>query len=468
MSVVRSAAKGLLGALFRRMGPERRDLPLSSWRLQRDADGALTLDGAVLGDLLGRWGSPLHVVDAAKLAANAAAFTARPAGCERACEVYYSYKTNPVPGVLRLLHARGIGAEVVSPYELWLALRLGVDPKRIVYNGPWHSDESIELALERGVGLVNLNAREEIARVAALASARGVRPNVGIRVVQPGGVGGQFGERIDTGAALEAFREALSRPELRVVGLHAHFNGEIARPATLDAFLSSVLAFADELRSELGLELEVLDVGGNLACATVSTLSASARRLAVAVGREPTPRLPESVLSIEEYVRQVVGRIEDHHVRSGRRPPRIFLEPGRAMTSNAQMLLCRVMARRAADAAGLEWLVLDAGINVAESVRNEFHQLFVTRARRNAPMRRYRLTGPSCTLGDLLYPAWTLPEVAVGDGLAIMDSGAYFVPFSTCFSFARPAVVVLADGRDQMARRRETFEHLVALDGAAR
>ena len=51
-------------------------------------------------------------------------------------DVVYSYKTNPLPGVLRELHGYGAGAEVISHFELWLALQLGVPPPRIVFNGP--------------------------------------------------------------------------------------------------------------------------------------------------------------------------------------------------------------------------------------------------------------------------------------------------------------------------------------------
>lgn len=461
---VRSEAKRLLGPVVRGFGHRRRDLPLSAWRLERNEDGALALDGVVLHGLLERWGSPLHVVDAARLASNAADFTARPPGSRRACEVFYSYKTNPVPGILRLLHANGLGAEVVSPYELWLALRLGVDPKAIVYNGPTRSEESMNVALARRVGLININSRGQIAPLDALASRLGVRPTVGIRVVEPGGIGGQFGERIDTGAALAAFEEARSRPALRVAGLHAHLNGEIASRDQLDRFLSALLAFTDVLRARLGLELEVLDIGGNLASPTVTPLSSTARRLAITFGREPVPRDPESVLSIPEYVSHVTARVEGHYAAIGRLPPRIILEPGRAVTSNAQMLLCRVAARRDADAADTRWIVLDAGINVAEAVRTEIHQLFPLARRAGAREYLHRITGPSCTLGDLLYPAWRLPELSVGDGVAIMDSGAYFVPFATCFSFPRPAVVVLDGGHEEVVRRAEAFEDLTALD----
>ena len=460
----RSAAKRALGGAVRRWTSKRHDLPLSLWRLDRDAGGELRLDGIVLGDLLARFGSPLHVVDATRLASNIARFTARPPGASRACEVFYSYKTNPVPELLRSLAATGIGADVASAYELWLALRLGIDPAHIVYNGPEKSEESLRLAMSRGIALINANTRSELAKIASVARTVGARPAIGIRVVVPGSIGGQFGERIDNGAALAAFEEALRHPELRVVAIHSHVNGEIASVATLDALLSHLFAFADVLEDRLGVDLEILDVGGNLACPTVSHVSQRDRRLAMSFGREPLPRAPEAVLTIDAYVERLIGRVERHFAARNRHAPRVFVEPGRAMTGNAQMLLCKVASLREPDDAGMTWAVLDAGLNVADPLRNEIHQFFALRSAPNAPERLYRLMGPSCTLADQLVAACRLPELSVGDGIAIMDSGAYFVPFATCFSRPRPAVVRVSHGSVDLLRRAETFDDLAALE----
>ncbi|MCL2448689.1 MAG: pyridoxal-dependent decarboxylase [Polyangiaceae bacterium] len=461
----RMMTKRAVATIARRIAPERRDIPLSTWHLSRDAAGALYLGPVRLRDTLARIGSPIHLVDADALALNAARFSACPAGASRSCEVFCSYKTSPVPGILAHLHARGLGAEVVSPYELWLALRLGVPPEAIVYNGPAKSDASLISALDANVGLINVNARPEIARLASLASARGKRPNIGIRVVIPGAVGGQLGERIDTGAALRAYAEALRCPDLRVVALHSHFNHQITSAAEIEGFVSGILSFADQLHRRFGLDLEIIDVGGNLACPTVSPLGSRARRLAVTLGCEPTLRSPASVLSIDEYVTRVVHRIESHYVARRRPVPRIFIEPGRALTANAQMLLCSVAAVRDRDETGIRWAVLDLGIHVAEPLTSEVHQLFAMSAPEGARKQLYRLTGPSCMLSDQLYPAWRLPELAPGDGLAIMDTGAYFVAFSTPFSCPRPAVVMIDGALERVLRRAETFEDLIALDG---
>lgn len=440
------------------------DLPLAHWRLTRDEAGQLLLDGAPLARALETFGSPLHLVDATRLIDNARRFTAKPADAPFGCEVFYSYKTNPVPGVLKLLHQHGIGAEAASPYELWLAHRLGVPGRSIVFDCPAKPEESVKDALELNIALLNLNCRAEIDVVAQTARALKKRARVGLRVAVPQGISGQFGERIDDGSAFEAFKEALARPELEVVALHAHLNGEVSTEAELDAFLDALLTFSDQLRDRLGLKLEIFDLGGNLASPTVTKHTALSQRLSLALGRPPPARAPESVLSIDSYVARSLEKIGAHHRRLSLPAPRVFLEPGRAMTSNAQMLLCRVIQARPADGSGVSHAMLDAGLDFADGLKSEQHQWFALTEKPGTPRGTVRLTGPSCTLGDLMAPAAQLPELKRGDALAIMDAGAYFVPYSKPFSFPRPAIAVREGGNDRLLRRRETFEHLVALD----
>lgn len=456
--------KPALAPLVKRLAPARQDLPLSTWGLSRSERGELSLAGLSLATLLERHGSPLHVVDAARLDDNVRDFQAVPDGAARGAEITYSFKTNPVPGVLRRLLARGVGAEVISEYELWLALTLGFPPDHIVYNGPAKSEASLRTALERSIGLLNFNNHCEIAPFAAMARQMGRRPRVGVRVVVPGAWSGQLGERIDTGAAMRAFEEAVRAPELDVVALHAHLGGEIATAERLTGFVRQVLAFSDELHRRLSLDIELLDLGGSLACPTVRSLHLVEGRLNRTFGAELLPRSPAEVLSIREAVARVVSMVNDHFRIKGRRLPRIVLEPGRALTGNTQLLLTKVV-RVHDEVDGVRHAVLDAGMCVASPVPNEIHQLFLLGPARGPERFRYRLAGPICSPADVLYASIDLPRLLPGDGLAIMDSGAYFVPFAASFSFAQPGIVMVEAGRDTVLRRRETFQHMTALDG---
>ncbi|MHB8876312.1 MAG: diaminopimelate decarboxylase family protein [Myxococcaceae bacterium] len=455
---MKSSLKRLLAPAVRAGSPARVDLPPSLWGCSVSGAQHLTFDGVDLPSLLDRWGSPLQVVLSANLEQNVRAFASAPG-----LEVFYSYKTNPVPGVLRQLHALGVGAEVISPFELWLARKLGVPPERTIYNGPAKSPESLSQAIGDGLLLINLNSREEVAIAARVARARGRRARVGLRVSTRLGWAAQFGLPIASGQAFAAFREALASPDLEVVGLHAHVGALIRSRAFHSAFLAEVLAFTDELRQRLGLELRILDLGGSLALPSVAAFDPVARRLNRAFLCDLPAPDPADSLSICDFVQSLSGQVQQHYARRRLAPPRIFLEPGRSLTGNGQLLLCRVLAVKAS-VEPPTYAVLDAGINLAEAARSEFHQLFAAGKLGLPHDQPYRLVGPICSPGDVLYDGWRLPRLEPGDALAVMDSGAYFVPFETSFSFPRPAVVRLAAGREELLRRRETFEDMAARD----
>jgi diaminopimelate decarboxylase len=93
---------------------------------------------------------------------------------------------------------------------------------------------------------------------------------------------------------------------------------------------------------------------------------------------------------------------------------------------------------------------------------SEYHAVLL--ANREAPNDGYtsvfgRLPSPM----DVVYRNMVLPRLAVGDILAVMDAGAYFTSTATNFGGPRPAVV-LVDQEPRLIRRRETFEHLAAVE----
>jgi diaminopimelate decarboxylase len=439
-------------------GPGRPPLPPTHWGLTADPDRGLLLEGVALQSLLQEWGSPLYVVDVAALERNATRFQS-PAS---RCEVFYSYKTNPIPFVLARLHTLGIGAEVISAYELWLALRLGVAPDRIVYNGPVKSVASIRDAIERGVGLITANHAEELPVFASIAAAVGKRPCTGIRINTAQGWSGQFGVAVAGDGALRAFEEAKRHTALDLCALHAHRGGMIRTEGELSAFVSEVLAFTDVLAERLDLNLRILDFGGSLATPSVDHIRPLDRRLNQTLLRDlPAPDV-HAALSIERYVSMLTEMVTDHYERRSRPRPRIFVEPGRSLTGNTQLLLATVHSLKQAD--DRVYAILDAGINVAEPVRNEYHQILPVNRIGEPSSRLYTVVGPICTPGDTLYPAVRLPELQPGDSVCVMDAGAYFVPFATSFSFPQPAIVAVDHGREFPVRRAEQFEDLIDRD----
>jgi diaminopimelate decarboxylase len=418
------------------------------WGLERDPTGSLHLGSHRLSDLIDAYGSPIHVVDASAIDRNADAAIA-PIRSGQGADVFSSYKTNPVPAVLDRLHRRGIGAEAISPYELWLAFELGVPGDRIIYNGPAKSEESLRTAADRRVALVNANSLGDVALMAKAAADTGKRMNAGLRVSLPHMWGGQFGIAGTSPLLLDAVREAQHAASLDLIGLHFHSGFPITDLPSLRTHLDKVLRCCDRIRAETDWSPTVLDLGGSLRCPTVY----------------PNGSVPESrrrSFSIAEASTAMSEIVTRHMRHAGAEPPALMIEPGQSLTGDTQFLLTTVLDIRSS-ADGARTVVLDVGTELAEPARSENHRVFalVDSGTASIPCR---VVGPRATTDDVLIDAAMLPELSPGDGLAIMDTGAYFVPFSTASSFPRPPILMVDGTAAWIVRSREDLPHRRSLE----
>jgi diaminopimelate decarboxylase len=72
------------------------------------------------------------------------------------------------------------------------------------------------------------------------------------------------------------------------------------------------------------------------------------------------------------------------------------------------------------------------------------------------------VVGPVCETGDFLARDRELPDVEVGELVAVRDAGAYGFSMASNYNLrGKPAEVLVENGQARLVRRRETFEDLV-------
>lgn len=464
----RAILKGLHEADGRRRA--RSDAPDTArsphlWGVKVSDAGHLVIGGCDVVELAERFGTPLHVVDHASLIDRFAllkeAFRRRYPRTEIGC----SYKTNPLPSVLHALHEQGALAEVISHFELWLALRLGLPGQRIIFNGPGKTEEALELAVRNRIKLINIDNISEGETIQRFAEANDCEQTVGIRLATSVGWAGQFGFPISSGAALDAFRRLQGLDRLVPCAVHIHLGTGIKEVQPYQRALTEVLAFMRVVKHELGIEMRYVDIGGGFGVPTVWPFSETDTRL-MANGYPPTFRDIRNQASADAFAEGITNLLRRHYASEGGEPPELILEPGRALTSSSQLLLLKVLAIKPPGEA-LNMVILDGGKNVAMPTGYEYHEVFAASKLNEASETTYKLYGPLCHPGDILFWHKRLPKLSPGDVVAVMDAGAYFIPNQMNFSNPRPAAVMVSDGRAQVIRTRETFEHIISLDRAS-
>jgi diaminopimelate decarboxylase len=150
--------------------------------------------------------------------------------------------------------------------------------------------------------------------------------------------------------------------------------------------------------------------------------------------------------------------------RHGLAPPDLIVEPGRALASDAEVLLLTVGAIRERPGIGRYALTDGGAMTVSLMFLSELHAVLL--ASRAAPDDRVptsvfgRLPSPM----DVVYRKLRMPALRSGDLLAVMDAGAYFTSTATNFGGPRPAVLLIDGGEARLVRRRETSDDLTRVD----
>ncbi|MEP6609638.1 MAG: hypothetical protein ABJA83_13290 [Burkholderiaceae bacterium] len=434
----------------------------AAWGARVNAAGNLEIDGVDVAQLAAEHGTPLHVVSRSRLLDDYQRFESSFKGVYPNIGVSYSYKTNPLPGVIKILHDAGALAEVISHFELWLALELGVAPEKIIFNGPGKTREAIELAVSRGIGMINIDSVAEIDDIAHAALRFGRKQNVGVRVITSVGWSSQFGLRIASGAAMAAFNRIRQHRQLTASGVHVHLGSGIRDVEIYLQAVRDTLDFAHSVRVSTGLQITQLDLGGGFGVPTVRPFTEWDTRLTLN-GFPAGPTDISAAPRPEDYARGIVELIRKYFPESGGTLPMVIFEPGRAITSSAQCLVLKVLAIKE-DRADSCNVILDGGKNIAMPLGYEVHELLAVNGAADARSRRYDFYGPLCHPGDLHFRAKSFRWLQPGDFVAVMDAGAYFIPNQMNFSHPRPAVVLVTEGHARALRQRESFDDIVRLD----
>ncbi len=366
-------------------------------------------------------------------------------------------------GILKLLTQRGCGLDVVSGGELYRALRAGADPAKLVFAGVGKSRQELADALDAGVFLFNVESEAELERLDTLAAAAGKRIKAAIRVnpdvTDPGthrktATGGRqtkFG--VPIAAAVALFGAGRYRG-VDVVGVHFHLGSPILSVDTYLAAIDKVERLVDQIEAD-GAPVEFINIGGGFPApyhADDDAGSAPADTLA-AMGRAICARLAPL---------QARGK-------------RFIIEPGRAISANAGILVTRVeYVKQGWDR---KIVVADAGMNVLlrPALYGAGHVIWPVRAGRftghwslaadviETPCERVDVVGPICETGDYFALDRALPALRGGALLALFSCGAYGMSMANQYnSRGRPAEVLVQNGRARLVRRRESHADLIA------
>jgi ornithine decarboxylase len=359
--------------------------------------------------LVGRYGSPLFVIDAERVRGQYRRLAAALPGVD----LHYALKPLPHSSVINTLNAEGAWFDLATNGEVELVRRLGVAPERCIHTHPIKRDSDIRSALSFGVTRFVVDNPDELHKFTKYRTRCSLLIRVSFRSPDAQvDLSRKFGCDPEAVAALLRLAAEL---RIKVDGLSFHTGSQNADSAMMVRAID-VCRELLQAAVQAGHVANMLDIGGGF---PVDYL------------KRATP--------IEEFCAPITAAL-----RKLPEGVRVIAEPGRYIAAPAAIVVSSVMGRALRD--GRWWYYLDDGLYGSYSGQMYDHSIFPVEALlTDGETFPSVLAGPTCDSIDVVREKLELPKLGMGDLVVGRVMGAYTWASASEFNFFPRATVLALD-----------------------
>ena len=389
-----------------------------------------------------QFGTPLYVYSRATLERHWRAFDS--ALGEHPHLICFAVKSCSNISVLSVMAKLGSGFDIVSQGELERVLAAGGDPSKVVFSGVAKSREEIMRGLEVGIRCFNVESLSELKHINLIAGEMGKIAPISLRVnpdvdahthpyISTGLKENKFGISADEARA--AYQFAATLPNVKITGMDCHIGSQLTE---LQPFLDAtdrLVLLMEQLKQD-GIKLQHLDLGGGLGVTYHAEIA-------------PHP---------SDYAKALLEKLKNYQELE------IILEPGRAISANAGILVAKVQYLKSNE--NRNFAITDTGMN--DMIRPALYEAYMNIIEVDRTLVRekavYDVVGPVCETSDFLGKQREL-AIAEDDFIAQRSAGAYGASMSSNYNSRPRTAEVLVDGEQAyLIRRRESVQELWALE----
>lgn len=394
-----------------------------------------------VNSLAAEFGTPLYIYSKATLERHWHAFNN--AFGDYPHLICFAVKSNPNIAILQTMAKLGSGFDIVSQGELERVLKAGGDASKVVFSGVAKTEAEIARALDVGIRCFNVESIPELYRINEVAGRLGKTAPISLRVnpdvdahthpyISTGLKENKFGISVEQ--AREVYQLAAQLPHIQICGMDCHIGSQLTE---LQPFLDAtdrLIVLMEQLKQD-GIRLHHLDLGGGLGVTYT----------------DETPPHPT------DYTKAILDKLQGYDLE-------IILEPGRAITANAGILVTKVEYIKTNESRN--FAIVDAGMN--DMIRPALYEAYMNIIETDRTLGReqavYDVVGPICETSDFLGKQRSL-AIAQGDYIAQRSAGAYGASMSSNYNSRPRTAEVMVDGKQaHLIRRRESYAELWSIE----
>ena len=402
--------------------------------------GSYQIDDVPVSDIADKFGTPCFIYSANSISQNFSEI--KDIFCNEKNSVYYSVKANSSLSILKLLSDLGAGFDIVSIGELERVIKVGANPKKIVYSGVGKSESDIKKSLELGIRCINVESFAELERINKIAKNLKVKAPVAIRVnpnIDPGSH-----EYISTGLEstkfginlknmMDAFIYANEQQFIDLIGIDYHIGSQIE---TIEPFIEAIISVSKIIKEleKNSISVELIDMGGGIGIDYSNN----------------------NVPSIKQFGKAINQAIHDNELDKYN----LILELGRCIVGNAGYLITKVEYIK--KDSEKNYVIVDAGMDnlIRPALYNAWHNIISTNNQVEEIL--CDVVGPVCECADFVGKERRL-AVEQDDILIITSCGAYAASMASNYnSRAKAAEVIIKNKKAILVSRREEIDEILS------
>ena len=428
-------------------------MPAFHGTMKVNEQGHLEIGGCDTIKLAKRFGTPLYVMDENEIRRRCREYKQAFQQRYPNAEVLYACKAFTSLAMCQLIEQEGMGLDVVSGGEVYIALQAGFPADRIYVHGNNKSREELSIAIDAGVKKIVVENCWELEKLMDLLTEKEEVVDILLRItpevqasthdyIQTGQQDSKFGFSLHDGGAITAVEQALRTDRINLQGIHCHIGSQIFNPESFQATASVALDFFRTVKEQYNYVLNVLDLGGGLGIRYVED---------------------QNPPSIDEFVGAITNTVIKKANEFQLPLPKIILEPGRSITGEAGTTLYSIGSKKEIPDIRTYYAV-DGGMpnNPRPALYDAEYEAVVANKVNQEPTQKITIAGKCCESGDILIWDLAVPGIDHEDVLAVLCTGAYTYSMSSNYNgLPRPAMVLVREGKAKLIIQRETYKDII-------
>mgnify|MGYP001176101887 FL=1 len=398
---------------------------------------SLSIEKIRVQDIAKKFGTPIYCYSYQQLKENISNFKKNfnsftPLIC-------FAIKSNTNVNIIKEIRKFGLGADVVSMGELMMALKAGIDPKKIVFSGVGKTSEEISYAIDKKILLINAESKSEIVEIERIAKIKGLVINIGIRLnpntdaktlkqISTGKKGNKFG--VDEEMFFELVGYLNISKNINLKCLSVHIGSQILDHKPYEKMLNVV----DKIIKKSNHNFEFIDLGGGMGISYEKN---------------------NKKLNYQKYNKAIKKFLKNHKSK-------IIFEPGRSIVGNIGSLISKVIYIKENDKK--DFIILDAAMNdlMRPALYGANHRTLPVIKTNQTSKKVYEFVGPICESTDKFTTLKKFQRLKEKDLVVMCDVGAYGMSLSSNYNVRpKPAEVLIKGSKISLIKKRQKLEELI-------